>query len=241
MYNIFARSLFYQFCYLLFKSLTHWSFWALSRSESIGSGSGSGSGRSGKSGSGGSSASDEGNLWPLDILSASITISDLLSIRVLKKSIAQLLNNKAGWTAVNRSQQAREQKHSGLTNGRTNQRTNERTNELQAPSKTLPAPSETLSALLQPLQKLFRSTVGLPSSLGVSSSSLGGPLDPPCFLVGSYHFFKDYPLGLSILTNFGKIERTYHLPFQDCIKMPCGKGKVSPTKIFTCMTFSFFP
>ena len=46
-------------------------------------------------------------------------------------------------------------------------------------------------------------------------------------------------LGLSILTDFGKIERTYRLPFQDCIEIPCGKGIVPQTKIFTCVTFLF--
>ena len=48
-------------------------------------------------------------------------------------------------------------------------------------------------------------------------------------------------LGMSIVTDFGKIKRTYHLPFQDCIKIPCWKGKVPPTKIFTGVTISFSP
>ena len=43
-------------------------------------------------------------------------------------------------------------------------------------------------------------------------------------------------LGLSILTNFGKIERTYHLPFQGGSKTTCVNGKVPPTKKFTCVT-----
>ena len=34
---------------------------------------------------------------------------------------------------------------------------------------------------------------------------------------------------------------TYHQAFPDCIKVPCGKRKVPPTKIFTSVTFSFFP
>ena len=54
-------------------------------------------------------------------------------------------------------------------------------------------------------------------------------------------YLRKCTLGMSILTDFGKIERTYRLPFQDCIKIPCGKGKVPPTNIFTCVTFSFFP
>ena len=58
---------------------------------------------------------------------------------------------------------------------------------------------------------------------------------------GSTIIDNDISVGMSIVTNFGKIERTYHLPFQDCKKIPCGKGKVPPTKIFTSVTFSFIP
>ena len=38
-----------------------------------------------------------------------------------------------------------------------------------------------------------------------------------------------------------KIECAYHLLFQDCIKIPCGKGKVPSKKIFTCVTWIIFP
>ena len=41
---------------------------------------------------------------------------------------------------------------------------------------------------------------------------------------------------MSIVTNFEKIERTYHLPFQGGQKTMCVNGKVSPMKKFTCMT-----
>ena len=43
-------------------------------------------------------------------------------------------------------------------------------------------------------------------------------------------------VGISILTNFGKIERTYHLLFQGGLKTMCVNGKVSSTKKFTCVT-----
>ena len=47
---------------------------------------------------------------------------------------------------------------------------------------------------------------------------------------------RGYTLGLSILTNFGKIERTYHLPFQGGSKTTCVNGKVPPTKEYTYVT-----
>ena len=44
----------------------------------------------------------------------------------------------------------------------------------------------------------------------------------------------DWVLGMPMVK---KIERTYCLPFQECIKIE----KVPPTKMFTCVTSSFFP
>ena len=43
-------------------------------------------------------------------------------------------------------------------------------------------------------------------------------------------------LDWSIFTNFGKIERTYHLPFQGGSKTSCVDGKVPRTKKFTRVT-----
>ena len=43
-------------------------------------------------------------------------------------------------------------------------------------------------------------------------------------------------VGWSIFTNFGKIERTYRLPFQGGSKTTCVNGKVPPTKKFTRVT-----
>ena len=41
---------------------------------------------------------------------------------------------------------------------------------------------------------------------------------------------------MSIVTNFGKIERTYHLPFHGGQKTMSVSGRVPPTKKFTCVT-----
>ena len=43
-------------------------------------------------------------------------------------------------------------------------------------------------------------------------------------------------LGMSIVTNFGKIERTYHLPFQGGSRMTCVNEKIPPMKKFTSVT-----
>ena len=43
-------------------------------------------------------------------------------------------------------------------------------------------------------------------------------------------------MGTSIVTNFGEIERTCHLPIRGGSKMMCVNGKVPPTKKFTCVT-----
>ena len=43
-------------------------------------------------------------------------------------------------------------------------------------------------------------------------------------------------LGLSIVTDFGQVERTCRLPFQGCINTTYGNGKVTPMNIFTSVT-----
>ena len=45
-----------------------------------------------------------------------------------------------------------------------------------------------------------------------------------------------YPVGMSIVTYFGKIERTCYLTFQGGSKTTCVNGKVPPTKKFTRVT-----
>ena len=48
--------------------------------------------------------------------------------------------------------------------------------------------------------------------------------------------FDAASMGMSIVTNFRKIKRACHLPFQGGSKTMCVNGKVSPTKKFTFVT-----
>ena len=54
-------------------------------------------------------------------------------------------------------------------------------------------------------------------------------------LTGLYDFYP-WQLGMSIITNFRKIERSCCQPFQVCLKRTCENGKVSPMKEITGVT-----